>query len=205
MKSKILLFLIIAIFLGAFAYLKFASPKEVQQLSFSTTLPKKSNEISGNDFATYTNTEHGYEISYPKKSFTRLICSNEQLDLAEKSENKDVIDMPTCSRGGLYTIEVKARFISPNEHVDYKLKDFEDMGLNKDAFSIAKSSFTVAGMSADKFIIKMTGDPKGPAPFSDWNEFVNLYTNGRIYSFSLENELYQQEFEHMLTTFKLLN
>lgn len=146
------------------------------------------------DWKTYTNPELGFSIKYPSEDFIRLGCPDEGLVLEKRTPDnahRDEEPLETCGRDSLFDIEVQKRDSNPNykEDNNYSVKS-ENMNFN--------------GKSVIKYTIAVKSTCYGFCGF-EWRQEVIIPNDGSFYILYLTNKDYVNQFDQMLSTFKIIN
>lgn len=141
---------------------------------------------------TYTSTQSAFTIKYPKENFVRLSCPGEDLVLKTRqvTDTKDVEVFETCGRDGRFTIEAFAATSLTEPVADAY-------------FAVEKSTITIAGLSANKYITTKKPTNEGPGP--DWSEDVYFDKNGKTYQIHFDKSVAEDIKTAILQNFQFTN
>jgi hypothetical protein len=176
------------------------NPPEKQEASttpaLSTTVSEPPETPTSNPTAnweTYTNSENGYLVKFPKTEFTRLGCMGEELTAAKKgSDNRpSPMVMIACERDGRYTLETKT------------YNSIQPLPNETKYYNIEEKNLMLAGLPAVQFTYTFTNIEEGPFP--KWYTIVWINKNGKTYEIYFGDKSNLELFDQILSTFKFLN
>lgn len=141
------------------------------------------------DWKTYTNKVSGYSLKYPADEFVQLVCPGEEKDyfylIKRSNQKEDIVNMPTCARGGRYSVEITAKLpssdsLKSNEYVD-----------------VVKDTIVVDDMNGEKYTFTKTNTP---SPYPDW--YTILVFNNENLEIYFDDKSMEDIFDRILSTFR---
>lgn len=201
----ILIGIIILLLLGGGGYLLFSNQEDEEQtptptptVVTSTLAPTASASATPTvdptaSWTLYTNSTNGYSVKYPPESFVRRLCPDEELLLQVRTPTSkdDTKVAETCGRGGRFDVEVVT------------LKTPKEEPKTDETFTVTKSTVTVGGVSARKYVSVL--NPGVDCPCPAWATEVYADYKGMKYLLAFGSKDKAALYDQILTTFKFLN
>lgn len=158
----------------------------------STVSPSPSPFDETANWKTYANEKFGYSIKYPSHILIQLVCPDYEKDrfyLTEregwsdaKFKTQEVVELPTCARGGRYLIEL----------------DVKDGKVPAPGMLIEKKNITVDGVDGKRYV----SEDEIQEGLTYWDVQVHVFHKNKTYIFAFDDKKDGVLFDQILSTFR---
>lgn len=145
------------------------------------------------DWETYTNSENGYSIKFPKTDYIRFVCPNEELTATKRGADNQTspVMVTSCARDSRYDLETKTYISIQKEPEETKYYD------------IVKKDVQMGGVLGKLYIHTFTNIEDGPYP--KWFAIALVNKNNKTYEIYFSDKEKLDLFNQILSTFKFLD